>query len=552
MPPKHIPGPEEPTFSDDLPTVISRMIRRHIRTKPSYSDCWMLEDPEDASVLSSYIVDCGTVVIYDTNEGEVEYSIRPNEFYYPDDVNSMIVEVIDRLRKEHLESGISISRESVIDRAKDIISDKMTEIKGLPDNEIDKDALIDDLCEVVYRYSVGMGIFEILLRDPHIEDIYLDAPCTENRIHVTLNGIKGVNSHMRCRTNLMVEQREMDNLVNILKRSSGLRFNHSEPIMETDFPDYEARATLIGYPMSPKGPALAIRKHSIRPWTLSRLVFNGTLSPEQAGILSFLVDNHCTFLICGPRGAGKSSLLSALMFEFSKEQRILTIEDTLELPGELMRHLGYKIQSMLLDDHLEGDQHTRANEALRVSLRLGESAIILGEVRGSEASVLYQSMRAGRAGSSVMGTIHGDSAESVYQRVVNDLGVPPDSFAATEVVITMGTVRDDRTGRLIRRLEEIVCTTSEPGEFRDISRPGLLMISDISKKILKTSQLGKKEAYKEIETRAQMREILAEHAIDDEKFLDPEWILVSNDILRRNKGRPIGNIYNEFMERIGA
>jgi type IV secretory pathway ATPase VirB11/archaellum biosynthesis ATPase len=57
------------------------------------------------------------------------------------------------------------------------------------------------------------------------------------------------------------------------------------------------------------------------------------LDEYTAGLLSFLVQNRAAFLVCGARGAGKSSLLSALMFEFPKSQRILSIEDTMELPG---------------------------------------------------------------------------------------------------------------------------------------------------------------------------------------------------------------------------
>jgi type IV secretory pathway ATPase VirB11/archaellum biosynthesis ATPase len=131
----------------------------------------------------------------------------------------------------------------------------------------------------------------------------------------------------------MVDRKEIMNLINVLKRDSGLQFSESEPVLETDMKGHDARATVIGYPMSPNGEAVSIRKHSTRPWTLTRLIANGTLDHETAGLLSFLVDNRCTFLVCGARGAGKSSLLTALMFEFPVSQRILTIEDTMELPS---------------------------------------------------------------------------------------------------------------------------------------------------------------------------------------------------------------------------
>jgi type IV secretory pathway ATPase VirB11/archaellum biosynthesis ATPase len=115
-----------------------------------------------------------------------------------------------------------------------------------------------------------------------------------------------------------------------------------------------------------------------------------------------------------------------------------------------MRKMGYKVQSMLVDDRMDGDSLSRANEALRVSLRLGESAIVLGEVRGEEARTLYQSMRTGRAGSSILGTIHGDSARTVYERVVHDMGISPEAFMATDILVTLGVVPRQEDGGAVQ------------------------------------------------------------------------------------------------------
>jgi len=522
---------EEGTDDNSLFGSLQRNLVKDIRKKPSYTDCWVI-DSDDGETIASYRIREGLVKVSLQDDGETEYIISPTEYCYPDDLNSIICKLIEDLRQEYRSYGGRLDRDSVLGMARGLAVEYIDTIsRSYPDS--DSEAILDDICSIVYRYSVGAGIFEILLRDPHIEDVYVDAPGNLNRIYVTLNGIKGINSHMRCRTNLMVESKEISNLVNILKRESGLRFCQSNPVLETDFPEFDARATVIGYPMSPLGDAVAIRRHSNRPWTLSRLIFNGTIDPRSAGILSFLMDNRCTFLICGARGAGKSSLLSALMFEFSKEQRIITIEDTIELPCEQMRRMGYKVQSILVDDRMKGDQQSRSDDALRVSLRMGESALVLGEVRGEEAKTLYQSMRAGRAGSSILGTIHGDSAESVYQRVVSDLGVSPEAFMATDIIITLGTVKDRRNGRLIRRMNELFATGERPGEFSDISVIDGLMRAPLMDRILKTSQMGRRDVAKDITARALMRSMLAEAGNEDERFLGPEWIAIANDVLSR-------------------
>ncbi len=363
----------------------------------------------------------------------------------------------------------------------------------------------------------------------------MDAPCDRNRIHVTLNRVNGSNSHVRCRTNLMSDQKEMRNLITLLMRESGLPFCESNPVLETDMGDSEARATVVGYPMSPNGDSIAIRKHSITPWTLTRLIGNGTIDAFTAGLLSFLVDNRSTILVSGARGAGKSSLMSALMFEFPISQRILTIEDTLELPGKRMRSMGYKVQSMLIDDRNGEAAEKRADEALRVSLRLGESAIILGEVRGEEARTLYQSMSTGRAGSSIMGTIHGDSAKTVYNRVVKDMQIPPESFLETDFIITMGTVKDRGSDKQVRKVSEFVCTTKRPGFFLDVTQRCVLEACMQMKRIAASNSMTMDEVFNEINIRADLRNFLADMAATNgDGFYGPEWIVLANDHLKKS------------------
>ncbi|MDR3206013.1 MAG: type II/IV secretion system ATPase subunit, partial [Candidatus Methanoplasma sp.] len=474
------------SFMDDL----SKMAFGHMRSKPVYADCWLVGSRGDLEKIEEYRTPSGSVMIGLAADGETEYNLTPNEYSYPDDVNRVVETTIGRVREKYRSGGGRLDRSGVLSVARGLLMDSSDVLEKAYGNDSDLlESMIGEICDTIYRYTMGLGVFDILLADPKLEDIYIDAPCEKNRIHVTMGGITGINSHIRCRTNLTVDRKEVMNLINVLKRESGLQFCESNPVLETDMSTHDARATVVGYPMSPNGDAVAIRKHSVRPWTLPRLIANGTVDPKMAGLLSFLIDNRSTFLVCGPRGAGKSSLLSALMFEFPVSQRILTIEDTIELPGSKMRRMGYKIQSMLIDDRMTGDSLSRADEALRVSLRMGESAIVLGEVRGEEARTLYQSMRTGRAGSSILGTIHGDSARSVFERVVHDMNIAPEAFMATDVLITLGTVRDRRTGGQIRRINEIVSTGDHPGEFLNIADGGTLFSSPVMRRIMSTSQM---------------------------------------------------------------
>ena len=516
-----------------------------VRTKPSYTDCWITGSPDLRDPVS-YNTDAGSVSVGLADNGETMYCLTPREYAYPDRMNALVMDMIDDIRDAYRRDGGSLDRDSVMGMTRAVLTERWDDLREASGSD-DADAVVRDVCAIVYRHSVGPGIFDAILADPHIEDVYVDAPCWTNRIHVTLNGIEGLNSHIRCTTNLMAEAREIDALVNILKRQSGLRFSRSSPVLETDMSGYDARATVIGYPLSPLGTAVAIRKHSVKPWTLPRLIAAGSISVRAAGILSFLVNSRAAILVCGARGAGKTSFLASLCTEFPLSQRILTIEDTLELPGDCLRATGYKVQTMLVDERIQGTATTRADDALRVSLRLGESAIVMGEVRGDEARTLYQSMRTGRAGSSIMGTVHGDSADSVYKRMVFDMGIPPEAFMATDAVVSLGTVRDRRSGNLVRRMEEFVATGKEPGTFIDISTPDGLFSAPFMERALRSRQMDRKEVSKDIRARAAMRAYLADIGSRDERFLDLEWVLAANEVL---DGMPRGYTADQALEAL--
>ena len=319
--------PAVPAIMDSL----SKIGKRSVKVKPTYADTWAVGSADELQVTERYETDAATVVIGTAEDGETEYNIIPNEYDYPQGLDSLVEGTIKALRNEYRRTGGCMDRIRALSFAEDHLWKNEDAIVECISEDTDIRDAVSELSEVVYRYTIGNGIFDVLLKDQRLEDIYIDAPCERNRIHVTLNNVKGSNSHVRCRTNLIAGEREMRNIITMLMRESGLPFCESNPVLETDMGDSDARATVVGYPMSPNGDSLAIRKHSKTPWTLSRLIANGTIDPFTAGALSFLVDNRSTILVSGARGAGKSSLLSALMFEFPISQRILTIEDTYEL-----------------------------------------------------------------------------------------------------------------------------------------------------------------------------------------------------------------------------
>jgi type IV secretory pathway ATPase VirB11/archaellum biosynthesis ATPase/DNA-binding transcriptional regulator YiaG len=140
--------------------------------------------------------------------------------------------------------------------------------------------------------------------------------------------------------------------------------------------------------------------------------------------------------------AHNTSLLGSLMLEIMPKVRIVLLEDTLEIPVDVLRKVGYNIQRMKVRSALvKGTTEVEASEGIRASLRLGDSALIVGEVRSDETKSLYEAMRVGALANVVAGTIHGASPYGVFDRVVNDLKVPVTSFKATDLIVVANPIK---------------------------------------------------------------------------------------------------------------
>ena len=313
---------------------------------------------------------------------------------------------------------------------------------------------IFSLSEIVTRYTIGYGILEILLSDRQVTDVYLDSPLGSKPIYLVHS------KYGQCQTNIQYPESDAESFIGKIRAMSGRPFDDAHPVMDFDLPDLNTRIAIIGKPLATDGIAFAFRLHKDTPWTLPQLINVKSLNSLAAGMLSFFIDNNSTMLIAGSRGAGKTSLMTSLMLEILQNSRIIVQEDTLELPVMYMKDIGFNAQRLKTRSAIGGTgdlatAEVKPEDALRTALRLGDSALIVGEVRSVEAKVLYEAMRIGAAGNVVMGTIHADSAYAVWDRVVNDLEVPTTSFKATDVVVVAKPIRFKGSLKNHRRVVQI-------------------------------------------------------------------------------------------------
>lgn len=410
---------------------------------------------------------------------------------------------------------------------------------------------IDKLTTILVRYTVGFGLIEVLLQDDKVQDISINSPMGQVPIFIVHA------DYSDCVTNIIPTKNEAESWASKLRMISGRPLDEADPVLDTELelPGASTRVAIVSRPLNPSGLAYSFRRHRDRPWTLPLFVKNRMMTPLAAGLISFLVDGTRSMLIAGTRSAGKSSVLSAIMVEIMRKYRMITIEDTLELPTAALRKLGYNIQSLKVAGALQRESsEVTATDGIRTTLRLGDSALIVGEVRSKEAIALYEAMRVGAAANVVAGTIHGDSPYGVFDRVVNDIGVPRTSFKATDVIIVANPVRTADGLHRARRITQITEVRKhwendpmQEGGFVDLmkynAKKDELEVTDEiitgNSEVLKTIASNIKEfagdwdaVWSNVQLRAEIKQALVEASLKtgDAELLEAPFVVLSNDM----------------------
>jgi type IV secretory pathway ATPase VirB11/archaellum biosynthesis ATPase len=415
--------------------------------------------PKTAEIIDQYTIgegyDVSTVTILKKAEDlKYFYHLMPPE-YTLDESHHMLLNLARNVLIEHQPKAEEFTDP---DRVRQVFFNVSRDLlQELADNQGVKISYSDlnKLSAILVRHTIGFGLIEVLLQDKELQDVVLNAPITQNPVYLR---------HARfdeCSTNVLPSQEDADSWAAKFRMISGRPLDEANPILDTDLTmgDIRARIAIIQQPLSPSGLSYAVRRHRESPWTLPLFVKKKMLNSFAAGLMSFLVDGSRTLLVAGTRSSGKTSLLGSLMLEIMPKFRIITVEDTPELAVETMRKLRYDILRMKVRSALlTTTNEVSADEGIRTSLRLGDSCLIVGEVRSQEARALYEAMRVGALANVVAGTIHGASPYGVFDRVVNDLEVPVTSFKATDCVIVANPVKTPdglHSNRRVLQLTEV-------------------------------------------------------------------------------------------------
>ncbi|MDD5148014.1 MAG: ATPase, T2SS/T4P/T4SS family [Candidatus ainarchaeum sp.] len=364
---------------------------------------------------------------------DLETALGKNSFLV-DDIRQKIVQPIDldemALRFPSLESTAPI-KEALLDVAKKIDSEN----PGL-------------FAQAVLDETLGFKSIAPLMRDPNLEEIMVNGFDMPVFVFHVKYGF--------CRTSIVAKEGGfLKEIIGKIAMTANRQLTEQHPLLDARLPDGSRANATLQY-VTPFGSSLTIRKFNQVPLSIVNLIKNKTLSSEVAAFLWIMVEGMNiepkNIIITGGTGSGKTTLLNVLGFFIRTHERIVSIEDTLEidLAG---RDNWIRMEAR---PKLRDIEAVTMDDLLKNSLRMRPDRIIVGEVRGEEAQTMFVAMDTGHDG--MLGTLHSNSAREMLLRLKSPpMSVPEQMLPLLDFVVVMQRSYSDRTGvmRNIKQIAEV-------------------------------------------------------------------------------------------------
>lgn len=350
------------------------------------------------------------------------------------------------------------------------------------------------------RDLVGFGKIDPLMRDPNIEDVSCDG--VEKPVYVWHRKYESIESNLR-----FSNDDELDNTVVKLVHMAGKHVSSAFPIVDASLPGKHRLAVCYRREVTPFGTAFTIRKFREDPYSMIDLINLGTFNEEMAAYFWLCLENHASIMVLGGTAAGKTTALNSLACLIKPGSKIITIEETAELnlPHENWVSLIAR-RSYGLGENLTGE--VTLFDLVKTSMRHRPDVLIVGEVRGNEAYVLFQALATGHGG---MCTMHAENLDSAVKRLTSKpMDIAPSYIPLMNIVLSVQRVQlqkqgERRVNRRVLSVDEIAAYEEYRNTFKwkaaeDQHQPFLdnsIMLSNISERV----GYSKKQLIKEIERR---------------------------------------------------
>ena len=299
------------------------------------------------------------------------------------------------------------------------------------------------LSEVIAHRRSVLGLIMPIILDDLVEEIYLDRPGDPIYFDHQKFG--------RCVTSVTFQEVEVPKIVTLIRAESNLHLDRSNPSLKMDLQiqDASLRFSASMPPLSPDGLHLEIRRARNRPFSVSDLIENGTMTSEVAAILLFAVSCRFNITVTGGPGTGKTTLLNALDMTTPKQWRKIYIEDAIESREKRKpNHVRFRVDPM--DEQLM--KFSKSDEIIKC-LHRSPDYLILGEIQTAEHSkALFQAITAGLR---TIQTCHSESASSLISRWKFGHEIHDDNLALMDVIVTLERPKPGESKRSVSEIVEI-------------------------------------------------------------------------------------------------
>ncbi|NIM47335.1 MAG: secretion system protein E [Candidatus Aenigmarchaeota archaeon] len=308
----------------------------------------------------------------------------------------------------------------------------------------------------IFRDFIGLNEIEPMLQDPYIEDI----SCVGVGIPIYVVHRK----YGSIKTNIIYDNiKQLTEFVVKIAERCGRFISYAEPLLDGSLPDGSRVQASFAEDVTTRGPSFTIRKFVQIPLSPVDLMNRKTVNSEILAYLWLAVESGASILIAGGAGTGKTTLLNVISMFIPPTAKIVTIEDTRELN---LTHENW-IPAVTRVSFMKGVGEVSMFDLLKTSFRQTPDYVIVGEVRGKEAYVMFQGMASGIP---AIGTMHAGRVEDVIYRLETPpIELSPALVDTLDLVLVMVHAREKgESERRLKEIDEIQSVDPETGKPRQV------------------------------------------------------------------------------------